>query len=81
VTPFETAVAALACVVAIVAGVTMLWGLPAALISAGAIGLVIVVLLYDPKARRRKPTPEQLQRQADRARIEAGKPRRFGVVE
>ena len=59
-TPKETAVACLACVAAIIAGVTMKYGVAWALIVGGVLCLVIAVLLFDPKAKRRsRLTPEQ----------------------
>lgn len=57
-TPVEASIVVLAGFAAIIAGVALLGGLPWALIVAGVAGVVVAVLLYDPKtvemrARRR----------------------------
>jgi hypothetical protein len=44
---------AILCIGAIVAGIGLLTSLPWALIAAGIIGLVGVVVLYDPAAKKR----------------------------
>jgi predicted branched-subunit amino acid permease len=53
-TPLEAAILVLASAVAIIAGVALLGGLPWALIAGGVAGVVVTVMLYDPKTRERR---------------------------
>lgn len=57
-TLIPSALVALVCSFAIVAGVGMLWGVPWALIAAGVLGLAGVVVFYDadPKPPRASRT-------------------------
>jgi O-antigen/teichoic acid export membrane protein len=52
-TRLESTIAAVCCLVGIVAGVALLGGLAYALIVGGVLGLVITFLLFDPAAKRR----------------------------
>lgn len=61
-TRLESTLAAIFCLVAIVAGVALLGGLAWALLVGGVMGLVITFLLFDPAAKRRwnrRPTKDQ----------------------
>lgn len=72
-TRLESALVATCCLAAIVAGVALLGGLAWALIAGGVLGLVVIVLLFDPKAKRRwgrRLTPDQRRAVSAAARAE-----------